>query len=150
MSSHPITTRPQRASHVLALSDPFREVENHFWELFARPASAMLQVPAMKLDISEDDKAYQIKADVPGVKKEDIKVQIEGNRVSIGAEIRQDEEQKSGKRVISTERSSSQYRAFTLAQEIDSDKAEAKYQDGVLELTLPKKPGGKTTDIEVK
>ena len=150
MSSHPITTRPLRTSRVLALSDPFREMENHFWELFARPASAMLPVPEMKLDISEDDKAYQIKADVPGVKKEDIKVKIDGNHVAIGAEIRKEEESKSGKRVISSERSSSQYRAFTLAQDIDADKAEAKYQDGVLELTLPKKPGARTTDVEVK
>ena len=150
MSSQSIVSKPMRASRVLSLPDPFREVENHFWELFARPAGAMLQLPEMKVDISEDDKAYQIKADVPGVKKEDIKVKIDGNRVSIGAETRTDEESKSGKKVISSERASSQYRAFTLAQDIDAEKAEAKYQDGVLELTLPKKPGAKVTDLPVK
>jgi len=150
MSSHPIISKPARAARVLTLSDPFREVENHFWELFARPAGSVLQIPEMKLDVSEDDKAYQIKADVPGVKKEDIKVKVDGNRVSIGAEVRADEESKSGKTVISSERASSQYRVFTLPQEVDAEKAEAKYQDGVLELTLPKKPGGTSTEVAVK
>jgi len=149
MSSHPMVSKPPRATRVLTLSDPFREVENRFWELFARPAGE-LQLPEMRVDVSEDEKAYQIKADVPGVKKEDIKVRIDGNRVSIGAQSTAEEESKSGKRVISSERSSSQYRAFTLPQDIDAEKAEAKYQDGVLELTLPKKPGAKSTDVEVK
>jgi len=149
MSSDPMVSKPPRATRALTLSDPFREVENRFWELFARPAGE-LQLPEMRVDLSEDEKAYQIKADVPGVKKEDIKVRIDGNRVSIGAQSTAEEESKSGKRVISSERSSSQYRAFTLPQDIDAEKAEAKYQDGVLELTLPKKPGAKSTDVEVK
>ena len=150
MSSHPIVTKPPRAARVFRLSDPFREVENRFWELFARPAGSELQVPEMRVDASEDEKAYQIKADIPGVKKEDIKVRIDGNRVSIGAQSAAEEESKSGKKVIASERSSSQYRAFTLPQDIDAEKAEAKYQDGVLELTLPKKPGAKSTVVEVK
>jgi HSP20 family protein len=150
MSSQPIVSRPSRAIRELTLADSLREAENHFWELFVRPSRALLQVPEMKLDLSEDDKSYQIKADVPGVKKEDIKVKIDGNLVSIGAEIRKDQDSGSGKKVISSERASSQYRVFTLAQDIDAEKAEAKYQDGVLELTLPKKPGAKVTDVPVK
>lgn len=149
MSSQPIS-KPTRAPRVLTVSDPFRDVENQFWELFARPARAMFEVPDMKVDISEDDKAYQIKADVPGAKKEDIKVKIDGNRVFIGAEVTKDEESKNGKTLISSERATRQYRAFTLAQDIDSDKAEAKYLDGVLDLTLPKKPSAKATDVQVK
>src|SRR6516162_3482328 len=150
MSSHPIVNKPLRATRVLTVSDPFREVDNRFWELFARPAGGVPQIPEMKLDISEDANAYQVKADVPGVKKEDIKVKIDGNRLSIGAEMRADERSKTGTNVISSERSSSQYRTVLLPEDIDAEKAEAKYQDGVLELTLPKKPGAKSTDVEVK
>lgn len=72
MRSHPIVTKPVRTSRTLSPSDPFRDLENQFWQLFGRPANSAAQMSEMKLDISEDDKAYQIKAEQPGVKKEDI------------------------------------------------------------------------------
>ena len=146
MSSHPL-----RAIHQVTLANPFREVENSFWELFARPAGSPPQVPEIKLDITEDDKAYHIKAEVPGVRKDDLKVKVEGNRVSIAAEVRSDEEKKKGERVIFSERATSQlFRAFTLPHDVDGAKAEARCQEGILDLTLPKKPGETQTEVKVQ
>ena len=94
----------------------------------------------MKMDVSEDDKAYQVHAEIPGVKKEDIHVHIDGNQVSISAEVKNEKEVKEGEQVLRSERYyGSVSRAFTLGQEVDENAATAKYQDGILELTLPKK-----------
>jgi len=97
------------------------------------------RAPQIKLDLSESEASYVVKADIPGVKKEDIDVRIEGNLVTIGAELKKESEEKKDGRVLRSER---QYgyasRSFTLASAVDEGKAIAKYQDGVLELTLPK------------
>jgi HSP20 family protein len=98
------------------------------------------RAPQIKLDLGETDAAYTVKAEIPGVKKEDIDVRIDGNQVTIGAEMKKDREEKKDGRVLRSER---QYgwasRSFTLASAVDEAKANAKYQDGVLELTLPKR-----------
>jgi len=95
------------------------------------------------MDVVEDDATYRVKAEIPGVKKEDIAVAIDGNQVSITAEVRKESEQKKGETVIRTERYyGQQARSFALVSEIDSSTATAKYQDGVLELVLPKKGSG--------
>lgn len=106
-----------------------------------RPWRAELaqQAPQIKLDLSETDAQYTVKAEIPGVKKEDIDVRIDGNRITIGAELKKESEEKKDGRVLRSER---QYgyasRSFTLASTVDEAKSAAKYQDGVLELTLPK------------
>ncbi len=116
-----------------------------------RPFSAEGEAPMIKVDITEDDKAYNVRAEIPGVKKEDVKVQVEGNRVTISCETRQEKEEKEGERVICRElQQGSIYRSFTLASEVDETKAEAKYENGMLELTLPKKEGTSARRIEVK
>ena len=98
------------------------------------------RAPQIKLDVSESDGNYVIKADVPGVRKEDIDVRIDGNQVTISAEMKKEKEEKKDGRVLRSER---QYgyasRSFTLACDVDESKSAAKYQDGVLKLTLPKK-----------
>jgi HSP20 family protein len=98
------------------------------------------RAPQIKLDLSETEANYTVKAEIPGVKKEDIDVRIEGNQVTIGAEVKKESEEKKDGRVLRSER---QYgyasRSFTLASAVDEAKANAKYLDGVLELTLPKK-----------
>jgi HSP20 family protein len=95
------------------------------------------------MDVSETPEAYTVKADIPGMKKEDIKVSIEGNQVSISAESRSEKEEKEGETVVRSERSyGRQSRSFTLGSEIDDAKANARYENGVLELTLPKRGGG--------
>jgi HSP20 family protein len=91
------------------------------------------------MDVKEDDNAYLVHAEIPGVKKEDIKVDVDGNMVSISAEVKQEKEEKKGERVIRSERyHGSVARSFRLAHDVDDSKAQAKYTDGVLELTLPK------------
>jgi HSP20 family protein len=98
------------------------------------------RAPQIKLDVHENDASYTVKAEVPGVSKDDIDVRIEGNRVTLSAEVKKDTEEKKDGRVLRSER---QYgyasRSFTLACDVDETKSEAKYKDGILELTLPKK-----------
>ena len=125
----------------LARFDPFREFES----FFPMPRSMrrwMAEMPAeaaIKLEVSEDDKAYHVKAELPGVKKEDIDVQIDGNQVSLSAEVKREAEKKEGETVVHSERYyGRQYRSFTLDKDIDRAKAEAKFENGVLDLTLPK------------
>ncbi len=96
-----------------------------------------------RVDINEDDKAYTVHADLPGVKKDDIHIAIDGDQVSITAEARTVNEVKDAndaRRVLRSERYAGKYyRAFTLGAEVDDAAAAARYADGVLELTLPKK-----------
>jgi len=94
----------------------------------------------MKVDVAEQNGEYKVLAELPGVKKEDIKVNIDGDEVSITAESRTERDVKEGERVLHSERHFGKVaRAFRLNQEIDEARASAKYSDGVLELTLPKK-----------
>lgn len=94
----------------------------------------------MRLDIAETPQAYEVKADLPGVNKEDINVRIHGNVVQIDAEVKREKENKSGDKVLRSERyQGSVSRSFSLAQDIDDDKVEARYDKGVLTLSLPKK-----------
>jgi len=98
------------------------------------------QAPSIKMDVREQKDAYLVHAEIPGVKKEDVHVVVEGNQVSISAEVKQEKEIKEGERVLRSERSFGQVsRAFQLGHDIDDSKAVAKFNDGVLELTLPKK-----------
>jgi HSP20 family protein len=125
----------------LAPTDPFGDIDDLFKGFFMRPV-LMEGQPQMqiKMDVKEDDQAYTVHADIPGVKKEDIHVSIEGNQVSISAETRVEKEEKKGEKVLRSERYVGKVaRSFTLANEVDEAKAQAKYNDGVLELTLPKK-----------
>lgn len=95
---------------------------------------------SIKMDVTEKDKSYVVHAEVPGVKKDEIQVAIEGNQVTISAEVRRESEQKEGDRVLRSERYyGGVYRSFTLPVEIDEAASVAKYDNGVLELTLMKK-----------
>jgi HSP20 family protein len=98
---------------------------------------------SIKVDVKEDEKAYTVRADIPGVKKEDIQVDVEGNMISLRAETKQEKEEKKGEKVIYSERSYGMAsRSFTLPAEVDAKGAKAEYKDGVLSLTLPKKGNG--------
>ncbi len=109
---------------------------------FMRPWRAEMtqRAPQIKLDVNENEANFLIKAEMPGVRKEDIDVRIDGNRVTISAELKKESDEKKEGRVIRSER---QYgyasRSFTLSCAVDESKADAKMQDGVLKLTLPKK-----------
>jgi HSP20 family protein len=130
--------------------DPFREMESFFrspWSwLRERDGEA-----EMRMDITEDDKAYHVKAELPGIKKEDIRVEIDGNEVSISGEVRKEREEKKGESVVRSERYyGKQFRSFTLRHEVDPAKATAKYADGVLELSLPKQEGAPAKVVTVQ
>jgi len=130
--------------------DPFRSMD----ELFYMPRMPVFRTlpsePEMKMDLSEDDKTYYLKAEIPGVKKEDIHVSIDGNEVSVSAEMKKEKEEKKGETVLRTERYYGRWsRSFTLGVPVDEVKAEAKYTDGVLMLTLPKKVGTAVKELAV-
>lgn len=94
----------------------------------------------IRLDIKESEKSYTVSAEIPGVNKEDIDVQIDGNVLSIEAVTKQEKEEKEGDKVIHTERYYGKVsRSVRLGHEIDQKAAQASYKDGVLELVLPKK-----------
>jgi HSP20 family protein len=131
--------------------DPFGDLDDMFKGLMLRPVRFEQQVPQIKIDVKENDGAYVIRADIPGVKKEDIKVDVDGNVISISAEVKEEKEEKEGGRVIRSERYyGSMSRSFSLGQDVDEKTAKAKYTDGVLELTLPKKPGSRPGKIVVQ
>ena len=103
------------------------------------------------LDITENEKDYDVRATIPGAKKDDIRVSVDGNFVSISAEVKSDKEEKKGGRVVVREVSyGSASRCFSLAHDIDADRVEAKLQDGVLKLTLPKRADTTARAIAVK
>ncbi len=131
--------------------NPFGDFDDWFKGFRLRPALRDMEVePQIRIDVSEDDQVYVIKADIPGVQRDDIHIELDGNEVSISAEIKREKEEKKGEVVLRSERYfGKQYRSFSLAHEIDSAKAEAKYQNGVLELTLPKKTGTARKEVKV-
>ena len=130
--------------------DPFRDFQPMV--RFPRFVSRnMPEAPEIRMDVIEDEKGYRVKAEIPGVKKEDIKVSIEGNQVSISAEMKKETELRKGETVIRSERYyGNQYRGFTLPVDVDPAKSEAKYGDGVLELLLPRKEGTTARQVAVK
>lgn len=121
---------------------------------FVRPMTfegAPADAPKIRMDVKEDDKSYVVHADIPGVSKEDIQVDIDGNQVSITAEVKRRTEQKEGERVLKTERFYGKTaRAFALASDVDAGAAQAKYADGVLELVLPKKVAANAKQITIQ
>jgi len=128
------------------LTFPRQRLDDMFPEMFRRfmrPAGADFETPGeIRVDLTETDKEYQIKAEIPGVKKDDIKVSIDGNRVSISAEAKSEKEEKGGNGARTVYREifyGSASRQFTLAHDVDDKAAVAKYEDGMLKLTLPKR-----------
>ena len=145
-------TRFNPLSSELSRFDPFLDIDDVFNRFMMRPLlrEGMEIEPQIKMDVKEADGKYMVKAEIPGVSKDDIHVTIDGNRVSISAEIKQEKETKEGERVIRCERSYGMAsRSFSLADEVDQGKVQAKYNNGVLELTLPKKPGSSRKEISI-
>jgi HSP20 family protein len=119
--------------------DPF---DDFFRGFFVRPVEfgSAPEAPQVKIDVKEQADAYVVHAELPGVKKEDIHVHIDGAMVSLTAERKAEKEVREGERVLRSERYFGKVsRSFQLGQEIDDAKAAAKLTDGVMEITLPKK-----------
>ncbi|GAA6142900.1 Hsp20/alpha crystallin family protein [Hydrogenophaga sp. 5NK40-0174] len=142
MNTHTLMTRSG------LLDDFFKDVAPGFFvkPLHGDPLPAPSQ---MKIDVKETDANYTVMAEVPGVSKEDIHVNIDGNVVSLSAEVRQTDTETKGEKVLRSERYyGSVARSFQLPVEIDNEAARARYENGVLVLTLPKKvnkPGQRLT-----
>jgi len=136
--------------------DPFNElVDDLFKGFLVRPlsydGSRAETLPRMKVDVAERNGAYTVTAELPGVKKEDIQVSIDGAQVTLGAEVKRERKTSQEERVLHTERVFGKVsRSFTLPQEVDEAKAEAKFRDGVLELTLPKKAATQRKQISIQ
>lgn len=103
----------------------------------------------LRMDVTDNDTAYLVKLDLPGVAKSDIDVSIEGNRVTINAEVKRETSKKHGKELHTERYCGTAFRSFTLPQDIDRAKAQASYDNGVLALTLPKKPNGNSRKITI-
>lgn len=100
------------------------------------------RAPSIRVDLTENDNAYHVKAEIPGVKKDEIEVRIEGNQLTISTEVKKDREEKKNGRVLRSERLYGfASRSFSMACPLDEAKAEARYENGVLELNIPKKGG---------
>jgi HSP20 family protein len=130
------------------------QLDNLFNDFF-RPAFVLdgrtAESPRIRVDVKESGDAYTVDAEIPGVKKDGIHVEIEGNEVTIAAEVKNEKESKEGERVLRTERFYGKVeRRFALPQEIDEAKASAKFADGVLELTLPKKQTVASRKLEIR
>ena len=136
--------------------DPFTDlVDDLFKGFLVRPlsydGSRAETPPRMKVDVAERNGAYTVTAELPGVKKEDIQVTIDGAQATLTAELKREREASQDERVLHTERVFGKVsRSFTLPQEVDEAKAEAKFRDGVLELTLPKKAATQRKQISTQ
>ncbi len=122
------------------LEDTFDNLFRGFPVWIPGPEKRAPAAAKFRMDVSENDKEYQVLAELPGVKKEDISITINGNEVAVSAEVKQEKVVRDGDTVHCAERFYGTIkRAFSLGHEIDEASAQAKYNDGVLELTLPKK-----------
>jgi HSP20 family protein len=136
--------------------DPFNElVDDLFKGFLVRPVAyqgnGAEALPRVKVDVAEKNGAYLVTAELAGVKKEDIHVSIDGPQVTLEAEVKREKEANKDERVLHTERVFGKVtRSFTLPQEVDEAKAEAKFRDGVLELTLPKKQAAQRKQLSIQ
>ncbi|HEX5364946.1 MAG TPA: Hsp20/alpha crystallin family protein [Gallionella sp.] len=141
--------------------DPFKELEdvsNRLNQIFGRslartePTQNMLAMADWEpsVDISETDTAYLIKGEIPGVKKEDVKITIQNGMLTIQGERKQEKEEK-GKKFHRVECSYGSFmRSFRLPGDTDESKVEAEFKDGMVSVTLPKSEKAKPKAIEVK
>jgi len=136
--------------------DPFA-MEDLFDDLFkgylVRPMRSTMETPAMqsiRMDVKEGDKAYTVHAEIPGVNKEDIHVTVEGGVVTMTAEVKKASEHKEGEKLLRSERYYGRvYRSFSLGQDVDETAAKATFENGVLELVLPKKVAGTAKKLAI-
>jgi HSP20 family protein len=142
--------RPNPISDMVR-AGPFPGIEDFLREFSMAPVMRGIeQAPRMKVDVEETDNAYILRAEVPGADKEDITVSIDRNTVSIRANVEQQMSDQKGSMIRSERIFGEEFRTFTFPQEVDDASAEAKVENGILVLTLPKKTGagGKKLTIQ--
>ena len=128
--------------------DVFGDLGRGFWlKPVAMPGDVELK---MKVDVKEDDKAYTMHAEIPGVNKDDIQVDVNGNQVSIRAEVKQEKEDKQGGKLLHSERTYGMVsRSMQLPADIDAQGVKAEYKDGMLNLVLPKKASAQAKRVTI-
>jgi HSP20 family protein len=135
--------------------DPFNDLVDDFFKGFlVRPVAyegGRDVLPRVKVDVAEKNGAYTVTAELPGVRKDDIQVTIDGAEVTLTAEVKREKEVTQDERLLHTERTFGKVtRSFSLPQEVDEAKAEARFRDGVLELTLPKKAAAARKQVTIQ
>jgi HSP20 family protein len=135
----------------LARLNATADFDEFFRNLGLRPAWREPDAaPDIRLDVSEDEANYQVRAEIPGVAKDDIELSVDGNQVSISAEMKRDSRKKDGEKELYTERSYGKARrVFALPMDIDAGKVQARYEHGILTVTLPKQPGGPSRRVAI-
>lgn len=135
----------------LSRLDPAAEMEGMLRGLGLQSLRSGAPLPMeLRTDISERDGAYQVNVEIPGAHKEDIDVSIDGRQVSITVETRSEKREEKGKAIHTERYEGTAYRTFTLPEEVDRTKAAARYEDGVLKLTLPKQGGTESHRVAVQ
>lgn len=138
--------------------DPFRDIvslreamDRLIQESFVRPAGSLLQSSrgGFPLDVMEKDNSYEVRASLPGIKPEDVQITVQGNTVTIRGETGAEQERKDENWIVRERRSGAYFRSFTLPSEVDSSKAAARYENGVLVLELPKAEAAQPRRIQV-
>jgi HSP20 family protein len=142
-----LTSRPASEG---ASRDPFSLMDAMLSDWFGHRAAAPALVSRARLEVSERDATYEVRAELPGATKDDIRIDIDGAWVSISAQTQRQSEKKDGEKVLYSERSHESYaRSFELPQAVDAAAARAKFENGVLTFALPKKGAPKATRIPV-
>lgn len=136
-----------------SLMDPFesfnRDIESMFRDFDRASGSSAFSAMSLPVcDVHETDKDYVLEFDLPGVKKDEINIEVVGNQIVVSGERRQ-ETKNEGKQHRMERRYGSFQRVFTLTDEIDADAIEANYSDGVLTLSIPKSEAAKPKKIRI-
>ena len=132
------------------LEDAFENVLRGVPVWLPNPETRAPAPTQFRMDVTENDREYRVLAELPGVKKDEISITISGNQVAVSAEVKHEKDVKNGDTVLRAERYYGKIqRSFTLGQEVDEAAAQAKYNDGVLELTLPKRTAAAAKKLAV-
>ncbi|MGZ8993723.1 MAG: Hsp20/alpha crystallin family protein [Burkholderiaceae bacterium] len=128
--------------------DPVDELFSGFFKPVR--GNEALQAPQIRVDVNEKEDAFVVKADIPGIRKEDIDVSVNGNSLTISAEVKKESDEKKDGKVLRSERYYGvATRSMSFGNDVDATAAKAKYENGVLELTLPKKASQQTKRLAV-
>jgi HSP20 family protein len=138
------------------LDDMFPDMFRRMMRPLAASACGFDAPGEIRVEVTEDDKGYEVRAEVAGAKKEDIRVTVDRNYVSISADVKretaepEDKDKKSGRVLVKELYYGSSARGFTLAHEVDEKAAQAKYDNGVLVLKLPKKLEASSRNLNIQ
>lgn len=131
--------------------DFFRDLSSPGFFIKPLHGEALPSPAQIRLDVKENGSAYTVLAEMPGVKKEDIHVTVDGGMVTVSAEVKQEDKQTQDDKVLRSERYyGAVSRSISLPQDVDQSQAKAKYDDGVLTLTLPKKQGSGSQKLRIE